>query len=475
MAKRTAPPETTATKTVAPPWERPGNAKRFEGHRVVLAGKLVALRKKEVVEVLKEEGASVAEKLDKDTTVFVAAAAGTADFKKAATMGVAAVDENEFRRRYLLPTADQAFAMLTDNKDGRARLAKLLELNRKPYMRSTDEYSTIALERRSFHNAKLGGVSLCGLHFIECDLREANLAKAEWLAEAVKSDFRKASAKELELVEPRECDFREANLEGASLREVASCRFEGANLTKASGSDAIAESRFDGANLEGFTCSHLTITNCSFEKASLKDAELSHSKLRGCNFTGADLRGATFKGDSRRFVIENCNLRGADLRAASLSHVRFENCDLTDAQFAGATIAELEFVDTDASKAKGLDQGPPAAHGPAFLALQAAARTFKNITITVTLKVGGKKVECTLYQFDHSANTSCRQAWLAGDNVGALAIPEAIATIAKLRPGAKLDDATLVVKSSKGKQPPSLPPKGLEKAVLAAWQEALGG
>ena len=451
---------------------------RFKGQRVALAGKLAALRKDEVVKVLEDEGATVADKLGKDTTLFVFAVAGSVDHRRAQKMAsegaaIVVVDEEEFRRRYLLPTADEAYAMLGDKKRGRTRLANLLELNRPPYMRTTDEYSTIRLEGRSLRGANLSDVSLCGVHFIECDLREANLTKARWLAEASKSDFRKATAKHCELVEVRDCDFRECQLREASLRDVEGCRFDGANLEHANVAGDLSKCRFDGATLDGFEASHATLRGCSFEKASLQSATLEQLELEDCNFAHADLRGATFKGDSDPLVFKNCNFREADLRNAVLSHVRFDGCDLTGAQFDGVTVAQLELVDTDGSKAKGLDAAPPE-HGPAYRALQVAAPTFKNITVTVMLRVRSKKLECTLYQFDHSANTSCRQAWLAGDNVGALPIADAIATIAKLNPGAKLDDATLVVKATKGKVSPTLKPKALEQAVLAAWREALG-
>src|SRR5688572_11370794 len=116
------------------PWDRPASEKRFEGHRVAIGGKLAKLRKDEVVKVLKAEGATVVDKLGKDTTLFVFAAAGSTDHKRAEKMAgegtLQVVGEDEFRRRYLLPTADQAYAMLADGKTGRARLANLLELNR---------------------------------------------------------------------------------------------------------------------------------------------------------------------------------------------------------------------------------------------------------------------------------------------------------------------------------------------------------
>ena len=56
---------------VSPPWERTGSEPRFKGHRVAFGGKLASLRKDEVVKVLEAEGATVANKLGPDTTVFV--------------------------------------------------------------------------------------------------------------------------------------------------------------------------------------------------------------------------------------------------------------------------------------------------------------------------------------------------------------------------------------------------------------------
>lgn len=478
MTKRSAPPSATSVK----PWERTGREPRFEGHRVAFGGKLVKLRKDEVIAVLTAEGAAIANKLGKDTTLFVYTVEGSTDHRRAAKMrddgaALLVVSEDEFRRRYLLPTADQACEMLIADKTGRTRLAKLLELNRKQYSRSTDEYSTIALTKRSLQGANLSGVSLCGLQFIECDLRDSDLTKAEWLAGAKKTDFRKATAKQCELVELKACDLRDCEMPQASIRDLVDCRFEGANLTKSVAVGDLTRCQFDGATLDNFSASYLKFRDCSFAKASLKQAELSEASFAECSFAGADLRGASFMGDSSSVVFKNCDLTGADFRGAVLSHVRFDSCDLTGARFDDAKVATLELVKTDASKARGLDLGGEsrgAGNGAALQALEAAAPTFKNITVTVKLQIGSKKVECILYQFDHSANTSCRQAWLAGDSVGSLTIPDAIATIAKLKPGAKLDDKTLVVKSSKGKQPPSLKPKELEKAVRDAWHEALG-
>ncbi len=466
--------------TPTTPWERNGRELRFKGHRVAFGGKLAKLRKTEVVQVLLAEGATVADKLGKDVTLFVYAVEGSADHHRAETMrggGVPllVVSEDEFRRRHLLPTAEQAFEMLSAGKRDRTRLANLLELNRQPYMRSTDEYSTIALTKRSLQGASISDVSLCGLHFIECDLRGADLAGAKWLAEAKRTDFRTANAKRCELVDSAECDFRGCEMPHASISDMRNCRFEGANLTKSNGAGDLTSCRFDGATLDGFTASHAQLRDCSFEKASLKNAKFSHTELADCCFAGADLRGATFEGDSDPLVFKNCDLKRADFRGAILSHVRFDGCDLTGAQFTDAKLAGLELVHTDGSKAKGLDvEAQRGAKGAAITALEAAAPTFKNITVTVKLKLRSKTAECILYQFDHSANTSCRQAWLAGNDVGSLTIADAISTIAKLEPGAKVDAKSLVVKSSKGKQPPSLKPKELEKAILDAWHEALG-
>ncbi len=443
---------------------------RFKGERIALSGKFAKLRKDEVVEVLEAEGATVADKLGKDTSLFVYAVAGSTDHKKAEKMRdggakLVVVSEDEFRRRRLLPTADEAIEMLSE-KSGRTRLANLLELNRARYMRTTDEYSTVRLEKRDLRKAKLSNVSLCGLHFIECDLREADLTKAKWLAQAKKSDFRKASAKGVELVEAKDCDFRDADLVAASLRDMQRCNFDGADLTKGHALGDLSECRFEGAMLDGFHAAHGKLRKCSFANASLKNAKLEEVEIADSSFAGASFHGATLKGDSDPLVFEDCDFRKADFREASLSHVQFKGCDVTGARFDGAKLTSVEGL--------GATSGPKEpAKGPAHEALVAAAPTFKNVTVNVMLKVGKKKVECVLYQFDHSANTSCRQAWLDGDNVGALTLAEAITTIAKLNPGAQIDDLTLKVKATKGKKAPSLMPKEFERAILAAWQEAL--
>jgi uncharacterized protein YjbI with pentapeptide repeats len=233
----------------------------------------------------------------------------------------------------------------------------------------------------------------------------------------------------------------------------------------------LTDCRFDGATLDGFEASYGKLEGCSFEKVSAQKAELTEATFQDCSFVGADFRGANVKGDSDP-VFQRCDLRKADFRGAVLSRVKLDHCDLTGARFEGATLIDVEAVNTDATKATGLDLTSPA-KGPARQAVEAAAPTFKNIEVGVKLRVGSRKQECTLYQFNHGAHDVDRQAWLNGENVGALSIADAIAAIAKLRPGARVEEATLVVKSSKGKKAPALQPKGLETAILEAWREAL--
>lgn len=456
------------------PWAEPGSAPRFANHVVAFGGKLAKLRKDEVVAVLKAEGAVVATKLDKKTTLFVFVNAGSADHQRALKMqqggqALLVASEDEFRLRYLLPTADQADAMLREEK-GRARLAALLELNRAKYSRSVDAYSTIVLDARSFHGAELGGSTLCGIHFVGCDLGGAVLTKVPWLAGATRSDFRGANAAELELVDSSDCDFQGAKLAQASFRDLEGCRFEDAVLTKAHGSD-VTKCRFDRATLDD-TNLRGTIRDCSFDKATFTGGKIGGAEVEGCSFVSASFRNATIQGTSSPLLFADCNFEQADFRGATLSHVRFERCKLAGACFDDATVIGLELVDTDATAAKGLDTSAPT-RGPARQALETATPTFKNIEVGVVLRAGAKTLECKLYQFDHAANSSCRQAWLDGEDLGSLPIAEAISTIAKLRPDAKLEEASLAVKSSKGKVAPALTPKQLEKAVLEAWREAL--
>jgi len=479
-AKAASSSLTTAATTA--PWETKGTDRRFAGHTIVLAGKLAFLRKKDVAEVLAQEGAKVADALSKDTTIFVYATPAPADQKRAEKMksegaSLFVVSEDEFRKRFLLPSPAQAVEMLAKKK-GAERLANLLELNRKEYSRSTDEYSIVPLKKQSFQGATITSVSLCGLHFIECDLRKANLTKTKWISGASKSDFRDVVAKDTELVEVSDCDFSGATLQETSIRDLTGCRFDKADLTKGHALGDFTKCSFNGATLDNFKASYGKIKDCSFEKASLKKVELDKVTFTNTSFAGADFQGATLKADDDNpLLFKKCNFRQADFRKANLSHVRFEECDLTGAQFEGAKLSKLDLVKTDGSKAKGLDTGATDkanAKGPAYAALEAAAPTFKNITVKVNLKKGAKKLECTLYQFDHSSNSSCRQAWLNDDNVGSLTIPDAIATIARLNPGATLDAKSLRVNGTKGKSvKPSLKLKGLEQAVLAAWNEAL--
>lgn len=368
--------------------------------------------------------------------------------------------------------------MLTDGKNGRARLADILELNRPEYMRSPNEFSTVKLDKRSLAGAKLSKVSLCGIHFTNCDLQGADLSDGKWLDKAKKSDFRKATAKGLELVEASECDFRGADLSKASLTDTSQCKFDGANLTGADGHGDLTASTFDGAKLDGFDAHLMKITKCSFAKTSFQKGKFDSCVIADSSFAGADLRGKTFKGDDDDdMVFKNCDFSNADLRGAILSHVRFDKCNLTGANFEGAKSSEIKLTGgTDASKAKGFgakEEKKANAKGPAYLALDAASPTFKNVKIEVKLKVGGKKLDCALYQFDHGGNPSRHQAWLAGAEIGSLKLADAIATVARQNPKATLDASTLVVKASKGTRAPSLKPKAFEAAVLAAWTEAL--
>lgn len=470
-----------AKLNTSPPWERSGLARRFGGHRVAFDGKFARLRKKEVSEVLVAEGASLSDKLDGKTTLFVFATAGSGNHKRAEKLMAGGADltlvgEEEFRRRYLLPTAEQAIEMLGD-KSGRARLANLLEQNREPYSRGTDESSEIVLKGVSFRGADMSGASLPGILFRGCDLRDARLSNVKWLAEAQGSDFRGAKADKIELVEIKECDLREATLDQASLRDLTGCQFEGASLKKASFSGDVSKCHFGGATLDVARASYAKLSGCTFDKASLPALSLEAVTLEGCSFVGADLRGAKLSGDDDTLVLVDCDLRRADMRKATLSHVRFERCKLDGALFDGAKLIEVDFADTDTGGAKGLPTagGSNGAKGRARQVVDEAAPTFKKVEVRVTLRIGRKDVECLLYQFDHGANSSCLQAWLDGKDVGSLHIGDAITTIAKLSPKAKLDEKSLVVKSSKGKVTPKLRPKELETAILEAWREALAG
>lgn len=458
-----------------------GDGLRFAGHRIVLSGKFVELRKKDAIPVLEAEGATVSDKLAKDTTVFVYAIAGSGDHTRAQKMvaggaSIFIVSEDEFREHWLLPSPDQAFTMLKAGNTGASRLANLLELNRKQYSRGTDRYSTVPLTGRSLAGAELRDVSLCGLHLVDCDLQGANLTQAKYLTQAIRSDFRKVSGMGCELIEASSCDFREADLPKAQLGEMSDCRFQGANLTNARSTQAMTGCTFDGATLDGFGGWNLKLRGCSFDNVSLKEGDFQEGFIEDCSFAGADLRETRFNG-SKALVFKNCRFENADFRGATLSHVRFEHCDLTGARFEDAKLSEVHLVDTDACKAKGFDApGLAKANdkGAAYRALDAAAPTFKNVTIKVTLAIGETNAECILYQFNHSANSVDRQAWLDGEDVGRLPLADAIATIARQNPKAKLDEKTLVVKATKGNVTPSLKPKAFEAAVLAAWREAFG-
>ena len=438
--------------TPKPPWDVSGTEPRFAGHRVAFSGKFEVLRKKEVIEVLEKEGATVDPKLGGATSLLVCAQEGSANHNRARAlqakgMPIAIATEDEFRQRYLVPSADQVVEMLGKPKD-RKRLARLLELAREEFSRGTDEHSSVELEKRKLDGVDLSKAELHGVHFVECDLQGSKLDGTK-LSEAEQTDFRRAVGTKCELVELRGCDLRQVDLAKAELGELEDCRIDSANLPGVRLHGDISGCRFDSAALEGMRLAHGEVRESSFAKASL-----SKAKLEGVDF-------------------EDCSFVGADFRGAKLVDVRFERCKLDGASFEGAKISGLELVDTDASTASGLDAAPPEV-GPACKALAEVAPTFKKIHVSVKLRVGKKKVDCELYMFDHGELTAGLQAWLDGDSVGALQIHDAIATIGRLHPDAKLVEDTLVVKSSKGKKPPALKPKQLTQAVLDAWKEALG-
>lgn len=468
MAKNT-------TTVPQPPWELSGTAPRFAGHRVVFSGKFEVIRKKKVVELLEEEGATIDAKLGGATSLLVCAQEGSANHKRAQAlqakgMPILLATENEFRQRYLVPSADQVVEMLAKPKD-RKRLSRLLELAREEYSRGTDEHCSVQVSKRELKGADLGKAELHGVHFVECNLQGAKLDGTK-LSEAERTDFRKATGKKCDLVELRECDLREVELDESELGELEDCRLEGASLPGLWLQGDISGCRFEGATLDGVRMAYLDVRSCSFAKASLSGAALESADFEDCSFAGADLSKATLKGGSSSLTMVGCDLSGADLRGAKLTQVRFVRCKLDGAKFEGAKTSGLELVDTDASKASGLDVTPPKV-GPACKALAEVAPTFKKIHVSVKLRLGKKKVECELYMFDHGEFTAGLQAWLDGDNVGALQIHEAITTIARLHPNAELLEDTLVVKSSKGNKPPALKPKQLSQAVLDAWNEAL--
>jgi len=460
-----------------PPWELSGTKPRFAGHRVAFSGKFETLRKKDVIELLEKEGAKIDAKLGGATSLLVYAKEGSANHKKvialqARGMPIAAASEDEFRGRYLVPTADQVVEMLGKPKD-RKRLERLLEQARKEFSRGTDEHSSVVLQGRKLEGVDLSRAELYGVELEACDLRQAKL-DATKLSEAQETDFRKATGAKCELNELRECDLRQVVIKQSELRDLEQCRLDKAKIVETYLRGDITDCQFDGATLDGSKAAIAKFEGCSFAGASLQDTTVEGGDFERCSFTGTDLRRATLKGSYSKLVLVECDLSRADLREATLTQVRFENCNLTGAKFKGATLAGLDFVDTDVSKAVGLDWAPPEL-GPALSALAEAAPTFKNIHVSVKVRLGKRSVDCELYQFDHGARQNCRQAWLDGDEIGSIHLHEAMATIAEMHPKAKLVEDTLVVKSSKGKTPPALKPKQLTQAVVEAWNEALGG
>lgn len=429
----------------------------FAGERIAFVGRLEHLRKTDLERVLKAEGAKLEAKPATATLVVHGA------IKKKPE---GAISEDELRRR-LLPSASRAAQMLKSPK-GRKRLAALLELNRDEFSSSTDELSEVVLEKLDLAGANLDGADLCGLQFVRCKLGGASLKRAGHIGGASKSDFRGATIIAETVSESKDCDFREATIK-ATVSYLQKCRFDDATLSKCTITD-LEHCNFTNATLEGAVLYYSDFEKCIFEDAQLLKAKLESAEMKACKLRRADFSGAKLK----EMTFEECDLRDTVFEGAVLTTTTFVDCDLRGADFTGAKVSNCTFEDSKEDGAIGLKSGS-ADKGRALSALESAAPTFKKIEIHVTLKKGSKKRECKLYQFNHGNYPPADfQSWLDGEDMGRQSIASSIKVIADLNTGASLDEASLVVKSSKGTKAPALKPKALKEAVLAAWREALG-
>ncbi|MDQ3340200.1 MAG: pentapeptide repeat-containing protein [Myxococcota bacterium] len=450
------PPETPPL-----PAERAWSDKRFSGQRIFIGGRFEKLRKDEVVEVLTAEGATIDATLTGATTLVVLGTKSTSHEAKAKKLGAVTASEDELRKDYIRPTAEQAAGMLS-TPAGRKRLADLLALNRRQYSWSTDEYSSVVVGG-SFENASFAKAALCGVQFRDANLAGANLDDVVRLSNAKNTSFRDATGAKAELFELDGCDLTSAKLPGATLSEAKKCNLTSASLEKASLREELVDCDFTGAKLDESNWHIVKVKRCNFTGSSLRGASLDDCEIKACNFTRADFRDAVVMATSFDFEFEDCDLREADFRNAELVRCVFKNCKLDRARFDGARVVDPAFPGSNPEAALNLVWAAPAA-GPQLAALDKASTSFARIVISTQLKTSSKAIACEIHSLE-------RGTWIqvhADKDFKLTSISEAMKLLAQLHPEARVDEAKLTIEAGRG----SLKPDELRAAVLAAWQEA---
>ncbi len=176
---------------------------------------------------------------------------------------------------------------------------------------------------RSFEKMDLRGLDLSGLDLAGANFSEAVLEKTS---------------------------FANSKLQGVSFSRslVAQADFSGADLSKASLAGASAASaKFAGTRMEGSDASAGDFSGADFLGAKLAGANLSRAVFDGAKmagFSAADCRadGASFS---------ECDLKGADFARANLAGASFGQACLEDAQLTGTRCEKTEFYGARAARA----------------------------------------------------------------------------------------------------------------------------
>jgi hypothetical protein len=122
----------------------------------------------------------------------------------------------------------------------------------------------------------------------------------------------------------------------------------------------------DRANLGGAILGGAILRRAILRRAILNGADLRRANLGGANLNGADLGGAILRrADLGGAILGGANLRRADLGGANLNGAKLNGADLGDAILNGAslssadlsraTLYETVFVNTNLTRAKGLE------------------------------------------------------------------------------------------------------------------------
>jgi uncharacterized protein YjbI with pentapeptide repeats len=147
----------------------------------------------------------------------------------------------------------------------------------------------LEVEQSRLTKVRLGGVQLSKATFLDCELRQ--------------------------------CDLANLHADGCGLRRVDLVECRATGLIYIDG--GVRDVTFRDCRLDLSTWRATKFTNAAFVGC----------ELRGADFIGADLRGVRF---------ENCDLNSAQMSNAKLDGARFVNCDLVGlggvASLAGATV-----------------------------------------------------------------------------------------------------------------------------------------